>query len=106
MTNLIDNAVKYGDVSCPINIDVNYENQVGHEVYKLSIENTIGVVGTPDKEKIFDKYYRAPKAYERTGSGLGLYITHNLVQILGGQIEYTTDKNKIIFSISLPIYKA
>lgn len=106
LTNLIDNAVKYGDVSCPINIDVNYENQVGHEVYKLSIENTIGVVGTPDKEKIFDKYYRAPKAYERTGSGLGLYITHNLVQILGGQIEYTTDKNKIIFSISLPIYKA
>jgi signal transduction histidine kinase len=55
-------------------------------------------IGIPDEEKdrIFSKLYRASnvQALDVTGVGLGLYIAHSFITVLGGKIWFTSDLRK------------
>jgi signal transduction histidine kinase len=83
LVNLLDNAVKYG----------------GDGRVKVRVEPVDGVVrilvadrgpGIPfaEQERIFQKFYRAGPELTRTagGTGLGLYISRELVQRMGGRL--------------------
>ena len=98
--NLLDDAIKYGDENNSISVDAKVQNQI----ITLTVTNTVGEVGLPDKEKIFTKYYRAEKAHKYTGSGLGLYLVINLIKLLKGQARYfiSTDRKLITFELTLP----
>ena len=98
LSNLIDNALKYGAADQPIRIQISAQQDVA----RIQVSNPIGSAGAPDPERVFDKYYRAPRAHESTGSGLGLYLTRALVDLLGGRIHYTHDAGFIFFSVTLP----
>jgi two-component system, sensor histidine kinase LadS len=100
ISNLIDNAIKYGDEHSPIDIQLTDSFKSGYVA--ISVKNTVGSAGIPDAEKIFEKYYRAPKAYEKTGSGLGLYLVKNFVELMSGYIECHHEGQEIIFTIYLP----
>ena len=65
-------------------------------------------IGIPPEQqhRIFEKLFRADNALEMNsyGTGLGLYITKSLVNLLGGTIHFTSTLGKgSTFSISLPI---
>jgi signal transduction histidine kinase len=98
--NLLDNAIKYGDVNHPILINAKTENQS----IKFTVSNTVSEVGIPDEEKIFTKYYRSEKAHKNTGSGLGLYLVSNLAKLLKGEAKYflSSDQKLITFELTLP----
>ena len=102
--NLIDNALKYGDVNLPIQVQLSCANQ--NHLVNISVKNTLGPIGAPDVTKIFDKYYRDPRAYEKTGSGLGLYLVKNFVELLSGKIDCHIDGRNIMFNIYLPALPA
>ncbi len=99
--NLVDNALKYAEDQSLIQIRLS-KGGVADQV-ELMIENQIGNSGLPDVEKIFDKYYRSPKAYEKTGSGLGLYLVKNFVQLISGGIACITRDQTIVFKVNLPL---
>jgi len=75
VTNIIDNAIKYGNGNPEISIKVQSENDI-----QISIsDNGIGI----DKEnlkKIFDKFYRVStgNVHNIKGFGLGLFYVHNI----------------------------
>lgn len=98
LSNLLDNALKYSPPDAPVQVDVVADNEVIH----ITVENPIGTAGVPDPTHVFDKYYRAPRAYERTGSGLGLYLVQTLVAMMGGQVAYDSNDDKVVFSMTLP----
>ncbi len=98
LSNLLENAIKYGAVDAPVDIRI---GQASGNI-AISVCNPVGTAGAPDPAQVFDKYYRAPGAYERTGSGLGLYLTNALVSLLGGSIRYQEADGMICFDISLP----
>jgi two-component system phosphate regulon sensor histidine kinase PhoR len=98
ISNLIDNAVKYGGNQIEMNI--------------RSVLNTIEITVVDDgkgieknqKEKIFDKFYRVPKGntHDVKGFGIGLYYSKKIIEKHEGVIGLTSDKSKTIFKITIP----
>ena len=37
-----------------------------------------------------------------TGSGLGLFLVHELVGVMGGEITYTSDNEEVLFNVWIP----
>ena len=103
VVNLIDNALKYGDADSTVKILLS-EATVGEvRVVRLGVKSKIGPIGAPDPTKVFEKYYRAPHAHVRTGSGLGLYLVRHLAQLLGGSVEYHPQPEHVLFVLTLPV---
>jgi DNA-binding response OmpR family regulator len=61
-----------------------------------------------DRDKIFDRFYRVEGQWEKDGSGtgIGLSITNEFVNLLHGQIEVVSDPSTgSAFKVSIPIGK-
>lgn len=107
MTNLIENAAKYGDDNSNITISANIcEN---YQFVSIKISNFGYGIEEKDYEKIFTKFSRIDNPLTRKvqGSGLGLYITKNLVEKMNGKISVKSEKHNITnlttFDVYLPI---
>ena len=99
ISNLIENALKYGAADQPVHVQM--QSLVNDEI-EVSVSNDVGSAGMPNPAQVFDKYYRAPGAHERTGSGLGLYLSKTLTELLRGRLAYREDKGVIFFVLTLP----
>ena len=97
MTNLIENAAKYGLENSTITIKAGLSNSKAIEAnyysdrenVSIKVINFGGEIPSEDYEKIFTKFSRIDNPLTRKvqGSGLGLYITKNLVEKMGGKIS-------------------
>lgn len=84
MINLIGNAIKYtpkGEVE--ILTDIKNEKEL-----EIKIKDTGIGMSAKARERLFEKFYRVEndKTKEITGTGLGLWITKQLVEMMKGQI--------------------
>ena len=87
MMNLIENAAKYSFENSDITIKItSCENC---EFVSIKISDTGVGIKPEDRECIFDKFSRIDNPLTRKvqGSGLGLYITKNLVEKMKGKIS-------------------
>ena len=103
VVNLIDNALKYGDAESPVTVLLSEAGAGTDRSIRLAVQNKIGPVGAPDPARVFEKYYRAPHAHVRTGSGLGLYLVRHLAELLGGSVRYHPQPGHVIFELTLPV---
>jgi len=98
---LIDNAVKYSDEECPIDIEcVKVEGEIVYRVADLG-------PGIPDKDRgcIFERFYQVADVLHHSlpGIGLGLYIAKTIVEVHGGWIsEEPRDGGGSVFSFGIP----
>jgi signal transduction histidine kinase len=97
--NLIDNALKYSPPESQVQIVVQSEKKW----ITFSVKNLIGTSGYPDKEKVFQKYYRNKLAFQQTGSGLGLYLVKAMANLLNGDVEYEVNPPYVLFKLKLPL---
>ncbi len=88
LANLLDNALKYSPTGSPVSVSAAPETREGCPGLQVVVENLPGSAGHPDPERIYERYYRSPTAYARTGSGLGLFIARQLAERLGIQLRY------------------
>ncbi len=108
MTNLIENSAKYSSENSTTTISSAQKNNN----VEISVTN-IGIgIDEKDYEKIFTKFSRIDNPLTRKvqGSGLGLYITKNLVEKMDGQISVSStplnDKSglsEITFKVLMPV---
>ena len=99
LMNLIGNAVKYGKEGGNIWIGVRY----GEGSAKLYIRDDGMGISKEDREHIFERFYRADKARDRSGSGLGLSIVKWIVKMHGGQIYVESRLGEgTVFYVLLP----
>lgn len=105
--NLIENSAKYSVESNDTNILVIEDGNF----VKIEISNQGPEIREEDYDKIFTKFSRLDNPLTRKvqGSGLGLYITKNIVENMDGKIYVKSEKNsnskysKITFELFLPI---
>lgn len=106
LANLISNALKFtpagGQVSVTTIIDADYQ--------ELTIQITDTGSGIPADQlpHIFDRFYQVDDANTRrySGSGIGLSLVKELVDVLGGSIEASSEFGRgTAFSLRLPISK-
>ena len=95
--NLIGNAVKftdYGSVSLLIK-SANINHNKNHLDLHLIIQDTGIGINKKDMEFIFEAFNR-PKEQSMTygGTGLGLAICRRLVNLMGGEISVTSEKDQ------------
>lgn len=111
MDNLLDNALAYspktGVVAVSLEAEGDTKSASEPACWKLTVRNTVGKVGLPEPDRLFQKYYRAPRAHQLTGSGLGLYLVKNLAETSGGTLTYQpeTDENGMataVFTLRMP----
>ncbi|MCB9230733.1 MAG: PAS domain-containing protein [Bacteroidia bacterium] len=100
VTNLISNAIKYQDLQKE-NRFVRIQAQTTPENHMLTVEdNGIGIPAD-HQEKIFDLFVRA--SVQSYGSGIGLYITKNAVERMGGQLSFQSVPGQgTTFTLTLP----
>jgi signal transduction histidine kinase len=102
LVNLISNAYKYTPEGGRISIRARRE---GSSV-RCEVEDT-GIGMTPEEvDKLFTKFWRAEdeRVRDQPGTGLGLNIAKNLVELHGGQIEVKSQKGTgSTFAFNVPL---
>jgi len=100
--NLINNAIKYSRNGSEI--------QIGCRKFKkhLVIYIRDKGIGIPKKEKdkIFNRFFRASNAVKQgiNGNGLGLFIAQRFAELLGGNLYFQSRQNKgSTFFLKLPL---
>lgn len=102
LQNLIENAIRYNVENGEIIIKVEKKDSY----LQVSVRDT--GIGIPQEEvvKLFSKFFRATNVvkYETEGTGLGLYITKNIVEAHGGKIWVESVENRgTTFYFTLPL---
>jgi len=99
LRNLLDNALKYSAADAPVRIIIDPVNAANK--WSITVSNRPGHAGWPDRQKVFEKYYRSPTASHRSGSGLGLYMIQGLAKTLGGRVVYEPDAQWVRFRLEV-----
>ena len=86
VTNLAGNAIKYTSEGGRIVVSLNRMMR-DVETVALVIEDNGAGIGPQDLEHIFDRFYRVSDHSMVEGSGIGLNLTKELVELWGGTIR-------------------
>ena len=102
VSNLLSNAIKYGDGQ-PIVIALDHDGRSARLFVK---DHGIGIA--PEQyERLFARFERGVSRRQYGGFGLGLWITRQLVDAMGGQISVDSRPGQgATFSIVLPLDSA
>ncbi len=103
LRNLINNAIKYTNVNGEIIIDANEVNQYIEIAIK---DNGIGI-SAEDQRKLFkiDAFHSTPGTHDEKGTGLGLLLCKEFVELHGGNIRIESEAGKgSRFAFTLPHY--
>jgi two-component system, OmpR family, sensor kinase len=97
--NLLSNAIKYG-AGKPIELAISTRE---NSAYLTVRDHGLGI-GGDETERIFERFERAVRRTHQPGFGLGLWITRNLVEAMGGSISVTGEKGAgSLFTITFPL---
>lgn len=105
--NLLDNAIKYSPNGGVIELSahVEYEALTTPSSRQASVTRTVMRITVCDqgigidalqRERLFQPFSRLTHSFsgQAQGAGLGLYLTHRLVEALQGSIQLTSRENK------------
>jgi PAS domain S-box-containing protein len=99
--NLIGNAIKFTH-----NGEVKVALARSNDQLRITITDT-GIGMTPEQlQRVFEPFEQADRSIARRfgGSGLGLTISRQLLALMGGQIEVTSDMHVgTVFTVTLPV---
>ena len=100
--NLVTNAIKYNHHGGSVSIDW---QQTEDNNVKISIIDTGTGIAEANKENVFTAFNRLGKETSNIeGTGIGLIITKNLVEMMNGKIGFESAENKgATFWFELPI---
>jgi PAS domain S-box-containing protein len=101
LVNLLDNAIKYS----PDGGDVTVELAGTHGRVRLTVRDCGLGIPLGEHERIFEKFYRLDPALTRGvgGSGLGLFISRELVSRMGGSLTVRSQPGDgAAFVVDLP----
>ena len=96
LTNLITNAIKFtkqGHITLSLAVQEVAANEM---VLEFKVEDTGIGLKEEEKEHLFNRFEQANRQvrHEYGGSGLGLYISKQLVNLMGGEITVASEKGK------------
>lgn len=99
-TNLLSNAVKYSPGSPEIEIYAWSDASCIH----VSVRDYGIGIDEEDLPKMFERYYRARTSSGIAGTGIGLNLVKQLVELHGGQVAVRSKRGEgSAFTVSLPL---
>jgi heavy metal sensor kinase len=100
VTNIVDNAIKYGPPGSTIDVRVEANGQEA----MMTVADEGPGIGEEHRQRVFDRFYRIDEGRSRDsgGTGLGLAIAKWAVEVNGGQISLERAGGGSLFRIVLP----
>ena len=99
VTNLLDNALKYG-AGKPVLVEVSAQGDVA----RLTVRDEGIGIEPAQRGRIFERYTRAVSERHYGGLGLGLYITRTIVEAEGGHVSVDSVPGQgATFVVELPL---
>ncbi len=98
ITNLLSNALKFSDVGGMVEVNVHSRTNTS-----VQVDVTDSGVGIKEEDMpyIFDRFYQAN--HQRGGAGIGMSLTKELVELLGGSIQvWSQAEVGTTFRLTLP----
>jgi signal transduction histidine kinase len=102
LDNLINNAIKYGELKGSIEVSVSTNGTF----LQLTVHNSGNPIPKEDLENIFDAYKRSKTAEKgsQKGWGLGLTLVRGVAEAMGGHVTVESDLlTGTLFTIFLPL---
>jgi len=102
--NLLENAVKYSPHGSAVEVRLRHDS----DAVVLEVEDEGIGIPASEQERIFEKFHRLDPAQAGGvgGTGLGLYITRELVKRMGGRISVDSHAGAgSTFSVVLPAHE-
>jgi len=92
LTNLVDNAVKYGGNDSRVVVGA----RLSDGMVEMFVQDNGPGLPTESLERVFERFYRVDKARSRDqgGTGLGLSIVKHIVQTHGGTVQAESEYGK------------
>lgn len=98
LTNLVENAAKYGSP-----VDMSVSGQADGSLVSISVQDTGEGIPADDLPRVFTKFFRRDHG-RPNGTGLGLWISRGLVEAHGGELTASSDLGRgSTFRFTLPI---
>jgi signal transduction histidine kinase/ligand-binding sensor domain-containing protein/CheY-like chemotaxis protein len=109
LNNLLSNAIKYTEQGA-VHLEARTtEHPDGGKWVRLELTDTGIGISKDQLPFIFDRFYQAeePMSPRKAGTGIGLSLVRQLIDLHKGQIEVESHKNKgSRFTVSLPVSEA
>lgn len=94
LLNLMSNAYKYSDVGAPVNLHCFPAVVDGREMAVVEvIDRGIGM-SAEELERVFERFYRADRSGNIPGTGLGMSIVKEIVELHDGQVDLCSVQGK------------
>ena len=107
LMNLLSNALKFTPPGGVVTVDIREERRSGGYAYMEFVVSDTGVgMAEGFMEKLFLPFEQEGQdiARNNVGSGLGLSIVYNLVQLMGGTMKVESKKDEgTVFTVNLPL---
>ncbi len=100
--NLLDNAAKYGGATPRIGVSLN----VSDGIAELRVKDSGAGIPLADQRHLFERFFRsaAPATAQKKGFGIGLYVTKQLVDRMGGELWFASEEGRgTEFTVRLPL---
>jgi len=101
--NLLSNAIKYNKEQGSVTVNVEY---MKNKHLRISVIDTGKGMSTEFLSEVFDPFSRAIQTHTIEGAGIGLAITKQLIESMGGRINVVSELGKgSSFHVDLPLVR-
>ena len=104
ISNLIDNAIKYGGTTAGANITVGGVIENGSVV--MSVSDHGPGIPDADRERVRDRFVRLDESRTKPGNGLGLSLVASVMTLLGGQLVLEDNTPGLRAVLRLPLHQS
>jgi signal transduction histidine kinase len=103
VSNLIDNALKYGKSKVIVKLLPSTQEE---QPFYIKILSDGKAIPTELAEKIFEPFFRVKEAEMKLGTGIGLAISRSLAELHKGSLILEQNNNEFnIFTLELPVHQ-
>ncbi|SDR68142.1 hypothetical protein SAMN04487764_0222 [Gillisia sp. Hel1_33_143] len=101
-SNILGNAIKHGFMDKPILTEIKTENGI----FYLSVSNFGDKISESKQLDLFKPFFTTNSENNKSGLGLGLYISSEIAKAHGGKIEVDSSDEMTTFTFSMPVINA
>ncbi len=105
LTNLLNNAIKFTDEGSII-LHARMDPETDDQSILMSVIDTGIGINEVAQQKLFRPFYQedSKATRKRGGTGLGLIISKQLIEMMGGSVSFSSEVGKgTVFNVSVPV---
>lgn len=99
LSNLIGNAVKY----CPPTSEIKVVSRIDENKLIIRVSDTGPGIPKHEQKKVFRRFFRGQHASDVNGTGIGLSLVKELVELAHGTIDLQSNATGTTFVVSVPL---